>query len=115
MIKVYVGRRLDPSEGTLFLIKNYVLEDGKLLPYERLRHKERHSPTGMNWGYGGSGPSDMALSILWDIYLDNNCLDEDLIEKLYGVFVNDYVQYWGDNWQITEEEIKRWVKEKCKN
>lgn len=24
----------------------------------------RHSPTGMEWGYAGSGPSDLALNIL---------------------------------------------------
>lgn len=23
-----------------------------------------HSPTGFNWGYGGSGPADLALNIL---------------------------------------------------
>lgn len=32
----------------------------------RLRHRVRHSPTGLDWGYGGSGPADAALSILWD-------------------------------------------------
>lgn len=25
-----------------------------------------HSPTGFNWGYGGSGPADLALSLLMD-------------------------------------------------
>lgn len=32
----------------------------------RVRHRVRHSPTGVDWGYGGSGPADAALSILWD-------------------------------------------------
>ncbi len=32
-----------------------------------LRHRVRHSPTGMNWGYGGSGPADLARSIVWDV------------------------------------------------
>lgn len=31
-----------------------------------LRHVVVHSPTGFEWGYGGSGPSDLALSILAD-------------------------------------------------
>ena len=26
----------------------------------------RKSPTGFEWGYGGSGPSDLALNILYD-------------------------------------------------
>ena len=29
-----------------------------------LPHVVRHSPTGFEWGYGGSGPSDLALSVL---------------------------------------------------
>ncbi len=34
-------------------------------PY-RLRHLIVHSPTGMSWGYQGSGAADLALSILAD-------------------------------------------------
>lgn len=30
-----------------------------------LPHLEYHSPTGFAWGYGGSGPADLALSILY--------------------------------------------------
>ena len=29
-----------------------------------LRHVVRHSPSGMNWGYRGSGPCDTARSLL---------------------------------------------------
>lgn len=29
-----------------------------------LRHVERHSPGGFSWGYGGSGPADLARSLL---------------------------------------------------
>jgi hypothetical protein len=36
--------------------------DGQVLG--RLPHVIRHSPTGLNWGYGGSGPADCARSIL---------------------------------------------------
>lgn len=35
------------------------LEDGS-----PLEHVVRHSPTGMEYGYGGSGPADLALSAL---------------------------------------------------
>ena len=31
-----------------------------------LRHAIRHSPTGLSWGYAGSGPADLALSVLTD-------------------------------------------------
>lgn len=33
-----------------------------------LKHIVRHSPTGLEWGYGGSGPSDTALSIMTDYF-----------------------------------------------
>jgi len=40
-----------------------VQENGK----ERaLEHIVRYSLSGFNWGYGGSGPADTALSILYD-------------------------------------------------
>jgi hypothetical protein len=38
-----------------------VIIDGEESP---LPHIVRHSPTGMTWGYGGSGPADLALSLL---------------------------------------------------
>jgi hypothetical protein len=33
-----------------------------------LRQVVYHSPTGMEWGYAGSGPADLALSILADFF-----------------------------------------------
>ena len=39
-----------PTEGQPYLLKHVVF----------------HSPTGFSWGYGGSGPADLALSILTD-------------------------------------------------
>lgn len=33
----------------------------------RLRWLTHHSPTGIEWGYGGSGPSDLARSIVGDL------------------------------------------------
>ena len=41
-----------------------VYEDGQE-PY-KLRHMIVHSPSGMSWGFHGSGPADLALSILAD-------------------------------------------------
>jgi len=39
--------------------------DGVPIPIS-LKHIVRHSPDGFQWGYGGSGPSDLALSIMTD-------------------------------------------------
>jgi hypothetical protein len=41
-----------------------VLLDGELLdPNESQKHYN-HSPDGFNWGYGGSGPAQLALAIM---------------------------------------------------
>jgi hypothetical protein len=38
--------------------------DGELLdPKESQRHRN-HSPDGFNWGYGGSGPAQLALAVV---------------------------------------------------
>lgn len=39
-------------------------DKGSLYP---LRHLLRHSPDGYEYGYGGSGPSDLARSIVGDM------------------------------------------------
>jgi hypothetical protein len=38
--------------------------NGKLLRPERSQKIRNHSPDGFNWGYGGSGPAQLALAIL---------------------------------------------------
>jgi hypothetical protein len=53
-------------QGTRIGLK--VTVDGKPLdprPSQKLRN---HSPDGFNWGYGGSGPAQLALGILLDYY-----------------------------------------------
>ena len=71
-----------------------------------LEHVVRHSPTGMNWGYGGSGPSDTALSILTD------CFGPTMAEKYYQKFKRDVVAGLPieAEWEITEQEILSWLK-----
>ena len=68
-----------------------------------LRHVVRHSPTGFNWGYGGSGPADTARSILTD------CLGVDVADQLYQKFKWAFVAGWGNEWEVTEDAIKEWA------
>lgn len=50
------------------LISGQRAADGRALVWVNgdrpLPHVVHHSPTGFEWGYGGSGPADLALSIL---------------------------------------------------
>jgi len=41
--------------------------DGKELLPERSINYCNHSPTGFNWGYGGSGPAQLALAIMLEL------------------------------------------------
>ena len=58
--RVYVGVRTGDGPGDTAV---YVEQGGRRRP---LRHVVHHSPSGLSWGYGGSGPADTALSILAD-------------------------------------------------
>jgi len=45
---------------------------------QELKPEGKHSPDGFNWGYGGSGPAELALVICKSIMLD-----EELAEQVY--------------------------------
>jgi hypothetical protein len=95
-MKIYTGSR-NRASGVLT-----VLVDG-----EPLLHRIRHSPTGFEWGYGGSGPADLALSILWDL------LDGDVADRYYQCFKHDMIaRLPGLQWILKEQEIRLWLKEK---
>lgn len=98
-MKVYRGRRLEPEKRRVSNVE--VTVDGK-----PLRHRMYHSPTGFNFGYGGSGPADLARSILWDY------LGKEPPRVLYQIFKDTFVATWGNKWQITSREIQNWIKEK---
>lgn len=41
--------------------------NGEKLTPERSQKIWNHSPDGFNWGYGGSGPSQLALAVLLEL------------------------------------------------
>ena len=59
------------------------LEDDKLK--YALEHKVHHSPTGFEFGYEGSGPAELARSILWDY------LGEEPMPGLYQEFKRQFI------------------------
>ena len=75
-----------------------------------------HSPDGFNWGYAGSGPSQLAFAIMHDYFKGQGLTPKEAYEKviggLYQEFKFDFVAHWSNQWQITEEEITNWLKEK---
>ena len=57
--KMYTGRRC--PQGCVVWVIDGNGERKSLNPRRDLRN---HSPTGFEWGYGGSGPAQLALAIL---------------------------------------------------
>ena len=94
-MKVYYGERLGPRNE---LPPVSVTVNGK-----PLKHRVRHSPTGFEWGYLGSGPADLSLSILWDF------LGKEPKQIEYMRFKEQFVAGWGDIWRITGDTISTWL------
>ena len=95
-MKVYRGTRADDG-GTV------TVSDGTgerpLTPRLDLR---RHSPTGFEWGYGGSGPAQLALALCADALGD-----DDRAQDVYQRFKFKVVAALpGDAWTLTEDQIK---------
>lgn len=65
-----------------------------------------HSPTGFAWGYGGSGPAQLALALLLDW-----SGDEDLALRLYQQFKWEKVVRWPmeEDWSMKVSEIEAWL------
>lgn len=65
----------------------------------------RHSPSGFEWGYGGSGPADLALNILLMF------MSKSQAELLYQSFKWDVVaNIPREGKEIDEDEVNAWIR-----
>lgn len=73
----------------------------KFTPTESLKIR-RHSPDGFEWGYGGSGPAQLALAIL---------VQEELPPELYQEFKEETIAKLDrEEWTLTTPQVRRAVK-----
>lgn len=72
-----------------------------------LPHHVLHSPCGFNWGYEGSGPSELARCLLIDVIGNEEVVD---LHGRYQLFKRAYVAHWtkDESWAITTNEITHW-------
>lgn len=96
-IKFYAKEQPGPGKVTI------IDADGNEEP---LRHIVRHSPDGFNWGYGGSGPADLALSIC-------TLFDEPDLYQLFKWKVIAGIPL-GQDYELSVEEIKKVLAESKK-
>ena len=73
-----------------------------LPPYDSQQIRN-HSPDGFCWGYGGSGPAQLALAILYAITGDR---EKSL--RYYQDFKWDFVAKWQGDFEV-EIDIKGWL------
>ena len=63
-----------------------------------------HSPTGFEWGYGGSGPAQLTLALLADA-----CGDTATALRHYQESKREVVTVFGAAWTLTARDIQRFV------
>jgi hypothetical protein len=106
MIRSYSGDRTQSQAGPQEVIRHTDTGDSVLLP-KASQKLYNHSPDGFQWGYGGSGPAQLALAILLDI-TDN----PEIAVSNHQSFKRDKIAGLGDTFIITVGEIERWLKER---
>ena len=60
-----------------------------------------HSPTGFEWGYGGSGPAQLALALAADVLGD----DEAALGVYQRLKFRVVARLAADSWTLTEDEL----------
>jgi hypothetical protein len=77
--------------------------NGNRLDVKKSQFVRNHSPDGFNWGYGGSGPSQLALAILLEF------LPNAYAQNLYQEFKFRVVSTWQCNQTVVAKVQLRTV------
>jgi hypothetical protein len=105
-MKVYTGyRRLD-GHGHPVAMSVKVHEQGKESHLLDPRHDIRLHSEEFNWGYGGSGPAQLALALAADVLKDDEAA-QDVYQRLKSKVVGRLAE---DGWAITEEELQEAIR-----
>ena len=83
-----------------------VFRGGRERPLDARLDLRAHSPTGLNWGYGGSGPAQLSLALLADFF--GSCGIGDAVAlALYQLFkFRCIATITGDDWLLDEETVR---------
>ena len=93
-------------EGKYYYDGADVTRDGAHFDHRRSLQLRDHSPTGFNWGYGGSGPAQLALALLLEEVGEEVALDH------YQSFKWQVVAHLPSAWTLTSKEIQVFLAQK---
>jgi len=99
---VYSGNQKQTKDGGMV-----VKRGTRILSPKPSQELFNHSPDGFSWGYGGSGPAQLALALLFDV-----TLDKEIALTWHQDFKRDVVVNFGGEWKLTEDKIWAWLKSK---
>lgn len=103
MTDEYVGRDFDTVGGGTV----YRLPEQTRLDAGRSLEVRNHSPDGFQIGYGGSGPSQLALALLLDV-----TDDEEVACRHYQDFKNEVTSNLEPGWSLSVEVIENFIEER---
>lgn len=104
-MKRYHGRRTDAANSVTPNVVEVEDADGNRKPLDPRYDLRNHSPDGFEWGYGGSGPAQLALAILAD-----HLGDDERAQRHYQRYKFVTIgRITTDTWTITSEEVAKVV------
>jgi hypothetical protein len=101
MYLVFQGLRQVDANGCHFV---QVTLNGQELEPDLSQKLRNHSPEGFEWGYGGSGPAQLALAILLWVLIAPEAL------RLYQLFKFQVVAGLDrEGWIMTGDDVRLWA------
>lgn len=118
--KVYEGSPSTDGPGQVTIVTPTHLGSATRAPLPPRNDLYNHSPDGFAWGYGGSGPGQLALAMLADALIPDVQLFPDDVNHADAAallahqdFKWDYVAKWKQDmpFAIVADEVRRWFNE----
>jgi len=85
----------------------FLMDDGKRKKLPSRLDLENHSPTGFEWGYGGSGPAQLALALLAHATGDDRLAVRNHQDFKWDV-IGRIGREPGGTWELTQYQIRDW-------
>jgi hypothetical protein len=95
-MRVYRGTRTE--QGCAVAVE----EGGASRPLDPRLDLRKHSPTGFEWGYSGSGPAQLALALAADVLGDDDRA-QDVYQRLKFKLVAGLPR---EGWELTGDRIR---------